>query len=176
VPLPDVVATGHVPGRWVYVVLSRLPGVRWADRRDELSPLQCSALTTAVGRLLRRLHEVPGERFGALLAEGPSWPDAWRRVDARCDELVCRDLAAGGSTELTGRVRRLVDRHRSALATCGQPVLCHNDFISSNILVAPAGDPVVCGGRRPRTGVLGRPALRPGPDEAARQVPRPGVR
>jgi hygromycin-B 7''-O-kinase len=147
VPVPAVVRSGELTGPEPvpYVLLDRLPGLRWADRWTALSRPRSMALTVAVGRLLRRMHRVAGERFGALVPEGDSWSSAWQRVDARCDELVRHDLRAGGSPELTGRVRDLVNRSRTAIESCGCPVLCHNDFVGSNILVTAGPDAEICG-------------------------------
>jgi len=147
VPVPAVVRNGDLtaPEPAPYVLLDRLPGLRLADRRTVLSRSRSTALTVAVGRLLRRMHRVAGERFGALVPEGDSWSSAWQRVDARCDELVRQDLRAGGSPELTGRVRDLVNRSRTAMESCGRPVLCHNDFVDSNILVTDGPDAEICG-------------------------------
>ena len=147
VPVPAVVLSGRLggPDPVSYLLTSRLPGVRWADRRSGLSRAQSWGLIAEVGRLLRRLHQLPGRRFGPLELDGPSWSDAWQRVDVRCDELVRQDLRADGSRELTGRIRRLVDRHRVAFDSSGPPVLCHNDFNGGNILVTESGDPAVRG-------------------------------
>ena len=42
-------------------------------------------------------------------------------------------------------MRRLVNDHRDALGSCVRPVLCHNDFIDGNLLVATTGEPQLCG-------------------------------
>jgi aminoglycoside phosphotransferase (APT) family kinase protein len=147
VPVPAVVHCGELTGPEPvpYLLLPRLPGLRWADRWAVLPPARAAALTVAVGRLLRRMHGLTGERFGDLLPEGASWSSPWQRVDARCDELVRHDLQRGGSPVLTGRVRDLVDSSRLALDSCRRPVLCHNDFVGSNILVATGPDPDILG-------------------------------
>ncbi len=147
IPVPRVLLQGEVAGGGplFYVLMTRLPGVRWADRRAGLDAQRNLALHRGVGQLLRRMHVLSHERFGDLLDDGPRWPTAWARVDARCDQLVGQHVHAGGPVELGHRVRRLVDRHRGALGSCVQPVLCHNDFIGSNLLVASTGEPQLCG-------------------------------
>lgn len=146
VPVPRVLChevAGHAPRP--YVLMTRLPGVRWADRRVELDARQAPALHRAVGCLLRRLHVVTHDRFGDVLDDGARWPTLGEAVTARCDRLVDEHLRDGGSTRLAHRVRRQVDAHRAVFDSCPGPVLCHNDLIDSNLLVAAAGEPRLCG-------------------------------
>jgi aminoglycoside phosphotransferase (APT) family kinase protein len=147
VPVPQVVLSGRIdrPELVTYVVLSRLPGVRWADRRSGMPAHWRSTLTAEVGRLLRRLHHLPGDRFGSAFPGGPSWATAWKCVDALCDDLLRQDLLADGSAALALRVRRLVDRSRASFTDSVTPVLCHNDFNGGNVLVASSGVPTICG-------------------------------
>ncbi|MFA9445769.1 phosphotransferase family protein [Egicoccus sp. AB-alg6-2] len=138
----DVLGQRHgVP----YVVLSRLPGVRWADRRGELTPSQTRAVTEEVGRVLRRLHVVRGVRFGSLSPTGRAWADAWERLDARCDQLLHDHLRIGGSWAMARRTRTLVDGHRDAFRDVSASALCHNDLVDANVLVAARGEPTVVG-------------------------------
>jgi hygromycin-B 7''-O-kinase len=147
IPVPQVLLSGriHRPALATYVLLSRLPGLRWADRRSGMPAHWRSALTAEVGRLLRRLHQLPGERFGSTLPGGPSWATAWDCVDALCDDLLRQDLMADGSAALARRVRRLVDGCRRSFGSDVTPVLCHNDFNGGNLLVTPSGVPTICG-------------------------------
>lgn len=147
VPVPAVVLHGELAGDTplVYLLMTRLAGVRWADRRSDLDARQSSALHTRVGELLRRMHVLSHERFGDLLHDGPRWPNAWVTVDARCDRLVGAHVRAGGPVEVGRRVRRMVDDQRAAFSSRVHPVLCHNDLIDSNILVAATGEPQLCG-------------------------------
>jgi hygromycin-B 7''-O-kinase len=57
---------GWAPSAMAYLLLTRLPGTRWADRRPLLNPAQLSRLTATVGRLLRGLHRLPGRRYGSV--------------------------------------------------------------------------------------------------------------
>jgi hygromycin-B 7''-O-kinase len=118
-PVPRVVDEG--PG---FLVLTRLPGVRWADRRDGLDPVDTAR---AAGRLLRRFHAVPGPGYGPLLGPltGP-----WERVRARLAEAL-----AGYGGPSPAAVRRYVTDRRDALAACPAPLLCHNDANDGNLLV-----------------------------------------
>lgn len=154
-PVPRVLLQGELAGSepLSYVLMTRLGGVRWADRRAGMDTQQSLALHRRVGELLHRMHVGSREQFGDLsraqfgdiLHDGRRWPTVWARVDARCDQLVAQHLHAGGPVELGHRVRRLVNDHTGALGSCVTPVLCHNDFIDSNLLVATTGEPQLCG-------------------------------
>ncbi|SDM54794.1 phosphotransferase family protein [Allokutzneria albata] len=136
--VPRVLGTGEW-GEVSYVVMSRVPGVRWADRRRALSPSQSRNLHRAVGTIMRRMHGVRGEWFGDVLPEGPRWSRLRERMAARRAELVERYEAVGGPAAVARRVRGL------ELSFDARPVLCHNDFIDGNILVAEVGEPRVLG-------------------------------
>jgi aminoglycoside phosphotransferase (APT) family kinase protein len=141
VPSPTGCGQLDGPAGVGFLLMTRLDGVRWADRRAELGPARTTALTREVGRALRRLHTVAGRHFGDLLVDGPRWPTAWDRVAARTGDLIAEHLRSGGPSRLADRVRRFVERHQPAVASCPGPVLCHNDFIGSNLLVPATGDP-----------------------------------
>lgn len=80
VPAPRLVLDGELPDGWgSYIVMTRLTGVRWADRRTDLDVDQQAVLHRDVAALLRGLHRLGGEWFGGLVAEGPRWPTAWDR-------------------------------------------------------------------------------------------------
>ena len=143
-PAPRLVGSGEL-GAVPYVLMTRLPGIRWADRRAGLREKWSRLLHRDVGRRLRGLHAVsptgsaPG--FGALLPAGPRWPTAGAAVQARWAELAARYHRVEGPPELVRRVHRLVEGSVSALADCGSPVLCHNDCVDSNLLVDRTGRP-----------------------------------
>ena len=147
IPVPRVLLQGELAGSepLFYVLMTRLGGVRWADRRTSMDAQQSLALHRGVGQLLCRMHVLSRAQFGDVLHDGPRWSAAWARVDARSDQLVGQHLHAGGPVELGHRVRRLVNDHRGALGSCVRPVLCHNDFIDANLLVATTGEPQLCG-------------------------------
>ena len=60
----------------------------------------------------------------------------------RREHLARRYRHHGGPAELTRAIRYPPPRRPQQLS---QTVLCHNDFIDENLLVAAAGDPVVTG-------------------------------
>lgn len=147
VPVPQVLVHGCTGGpiQRPYVIMTRIPGVRWADRRRGLRAQQSLELHRRVGQLLRRLHAVPAPWFGELLEHGPRHANAWEEVRARCDRLVDEHVRGGGRADTGHRVRRLVDRHRDAFESCGRAVLCHHDLIDSNLIVDADDEPRVRG-------------------------------
>jgi aminoglycoside phosphotransferase (APT) family kinase protein len=130
--------------------MTRLPGSRWADRRQDLTESQSTRLHRRIGRLLRRFHQASQHHtarraFGGLLSTDPTWPSLSAAVMHRCVQLTRRYRDTGGAAELIGAIERFVTSRGDILDSCQQAVLCHNDFIDGNLLVADAGDPVVTG-------------------------------
>jgi aminoglycoside phosphotransferase (APT) family kinase protein len=146
VPVPRAVLSGVEPstGR-AYLLMTRLPGVRWADRRGTLSTAELRTLTADTARALRRLHDVRGTAFGRLSGDGRRWPTVSAMVESLSGEWLREFSAAGGSPELAGRLRRLVSNRRAVLESGAAPALCHNDFIDGNLVVADAGPPHLSG-------------------------------
>jgi len=137
-PVPTVVLHGEAadPSASGYLLMTRLPGARWADVRPRLDAATSSALVVETGRLLRRLHAVRGVRFGDLLA--PGFTSAWERVAERRESVLAQFLGSGGSARTAGRVTRFVDAARSAIESCSAPALWHHDVIDGNLLLTGA--------------------------------------
>jgi aminoglycoside phosphotransferase (APT) family kinase protein len=144
VPVPGLVRSGELAGV-PYVLMTRLPGVRWADRRAALPTRWSRPLHRDVGRWLRRLHAVSPAGLptglGSLLPGGPWWLTAGAAAEARGTDLIERYHQLGRPAEVAHGVRRLLEQHASALDGSGPPVLCHNDWVDSNLLVEPTGEP-----------------------------------
>jgi aminoglycoside phosphotransferase (APT) family kinase protein len=151
VPLPRLVTYGEIPAPTPvpYLIMTRLPGVRWADRRPRLTVAESLVLHRRAGSLLRQFHREShrhGPRpFGGLLNNDPNWPSLDEAVMERREHLARRYRDHGGSAELIGQVERFLTRRQHALNSCQKTVLCHNDFIDGNLLVTAAGDPVITG-------------------------------
>ncbi|WP_187365303.1 phosphotransferase family protein [Cellulosimicrobium cellulans] len=135
VPVPVVRAHGVTAGGAAYVLMSRLGGARWADRRATLGAAATTGLTAAVGAVLRRVHTVTGLFFGDLAAAGPRRAGAGDRVTARADELLTAYRRVGGPTVVGEGVRALLAERRDALDADVVPVLCHRDLVDGNVLV-----------------------------------------
>lgn len=136
VPTPRVLAHGGADDGHAFLLMTRLPGVRWADRRDVLDAATQTALTSAVGGVLRRLHDVAGPGFGSLGAGAVLRATAWDRVQDRAAELLAEHDRVGGAGEVRARVGALLDAHRAAFVACDRAVLCHRDLVDANLLVS----------------------------------------
>jgi hygromycin-B 7''-O-kinase len=144
--VPRVVTSGAEPStQREYLLMTRLDGVRWADRRRALSDRELTTLTADAGRALRRLHAGRGPYFGSLAAGGPRWVSAREMVQSLSATWLGQYRAGGGPDDIADAVRDLVHHHRPAVEACATPVLCHNDFIDGNLIVADAGPPHLSG-------------------------------
>lgn len=143
---PSVVARGGLARHGVtYVLLPRLPGRRWGDRRPFLDDGERDAVVGAAAGVLRRLHAVPGPAFGPLLDGEPRWRSVEDRLDTLLDGVLARFAASGGGPALAADVRALVDDRRRAFSWPVFPVLCHLDLNGGNVLVAADGPPHLTG-------------------------------
>lgn len=143
---PRVIADVQLAPHGVHcIVMSRLPGDRWSDRRPSLDLGQRTGVIGDVGALLRRLHTVSGPAFGSLLEDGRRWASGLEQLRHLCAETVDAYLAAGGRGPLAEGVRRLVDRHAAHWDSDVRPVLCHHDVNGGNVLLGPGATPRVSG-------------------------------
>ncbi len=146
VPVPGVEGSGELPdGGGSYVLMTRLDGVRWADRRDALGAEQRSDLLHDIAGLLRRVHGLEGDRFGSLIDPTSGSPTVWARVRTRCDGVLRDYRRHGGSAGSAGRVRRFVSAQREAFPDQVRPAFCHHDLGGGNVLVAAGGAPDIVG-------------------------------
>ena len=150
-PVPQLVTCGEIQTSVPvpYLIMTRLPGMRWADRRTLLTESQSMSLHRRIGSLLRQFHRESqrhGQRpFSGLLSNDPTWPSLEEAVMDRHEHLARRYREHGGGADLVGQVERFLIRRHDALKSCQRSVLCHNDYIDGNLLVPAAGDPVVTG-------------------------------
>lgn len=134
-PVPAVHAHGVTAAGAGYLLMSRLDGERWADRRATLGSAATTALTADVGAVLRRVHGVSGKRFGDLAGAGSSRAGAGDRVAARADALLAAYRRVGGPATIDAGVRALLAERHDALDADVVPVLCHRDLVDGNVLV-----------------------------------------
>ena len=135
VPVPEVRVHGVTADGTGYVLMTRLAGVRWSDRRATLDAGTATALTAAVGATLRRVHTVAGPRFGHLTATGTTWATAWDSVAARATALLAEHRRVAGVCAFDAGVRAIVGDNRGAFEACAGPVLCHRDLVDANLLL-----------------------------------------
>ncbi|WP_164983918.1 phosphotransferase family protein [Cellulomonas endophytica] len=145
--VPRVLAHGAVadPSVAGWLLMTRLPGVRWADRRRDLDAGGTTRLGEEVARLLRRVHQVPGATFGPLAGGGGVWPTAVEHLAAETALALEGFAATGGSEHLVRAVARRMKALEPAIATTGPPVLRHGDVTDANVLVTEARHPAVVG-------------------------------
>lgn len=143
VPTPIVhgVTEGH--GASPFLLMTYLPGDRWADRRGQLSATDRWRLAGEAAQMLQHLHAITGEGFGSLLH--PNLNSVWASVQDRFMALAAEYVTCGGNTDIVARVERLLRDTRHEINTCTSAVLCHNDFIDGNLLLASEGQPTITG-------------------------------
>ena len=78
---PQLLASGEL-NNWVYVVMSRLPGICLADVWPELSLEQKRPLIRRVGQLMRELRQLPVPAASTLLVD--DWPGYIAKATADC--------------------------------------------------------------------------------------------
>lgn len=140
-PVPTPIAQGVIgDDARPYLLMTYLPGDRWADRRGLLSGTQTRVLAAHAARLLRRLHAITGRRFGSLLQ--PEHASAWASVRRRYTTLATE---YGGTPDVVSRMDSLIHASRDAINTCHLAALCHNDFIDGNLLITMDGQAAITG-------------------------------
>lgn len=93
--------------------------------------------------MLHQLHAITGERFGPLLQ--PNRKSVWESVQHRFIALAAEYVTRGGNTDIVVRIKRLLHDSRNEINTCSSAVLCHNDFIDGNLLIANRSRPRIAG-------------------------------
>ena len=129
----------HLPR--AFAVMTRLPG---QALRVRFGQDDAERLFREMGALLKRLHDVPMPHHGYLLEA-----DVALAFDTNAERMAVafgskyRDFRNwGGDAALCERIAVFVGERAGALAECGAPVLCHNDFHPGNVLVDADADGV----------------------------------
>jgi len=145
VPVPVVVVYERddaFPGRR-FMVTEWLPGRPLSEIAHGLSSSARSALFRALGRAVRQLHGITGERFGytwanGVMAPAATWPDAFVEM-MRLILVDC--VRVGGLSEVEARgLLEVTEGHRGELAIDGPARLVHADVWHENILVEGEGE------------------------------------
>jgi len=117
---------------FAFLAMERLPGLNMGQA--DLTPSQSAALEAELARLLGRLHESRGPKFGFW---GDATHDAWLEV---FEPMIRGNLAkCDGRLEQTWlrEVDALLERMPQAFAVGGRPEprLVHGDVWSANVIV-----------------------------------------
>ncbi|MEH0108809.1 aminoglycoside phosphotransferase family protein [Tersicoccus sp. MR15.9] len=143
--VPRLVARGRSDDGMPFVIVNRLPGARWADRRPGLSAAEERHVVAEVGAIAGRLHAVTGPHFGALIDTGPDTaadaagtagerrPGLRSWTDALVEGTVAGFRAAGGEEELAAGIERLAGT--TPLDEEIPPSFCHQDLNGGNVLL-----------------------------------------
>lgn len=145
VPVAAVVLIDVLPNeRTTFVLMERLPGVRWSDRRAKLAEDQLADLHGRVAGLMRQLHTLTGPAFGSLLDSGARWRTGWQQVMASAEQAAEDYQRSGGPADLVVAAHRALRSRKDAFDGL-VPALCHTDVNGGNVLVTPDGSPLVTG-------------------------------
>lgn len=141
--VPGLVHSGLDPARpgGAYVVMTERPGQPWHEVAGALADDEARRLRAELGRIVGRLHTVPGPGgFGyPSAALGPLAP-TWRGAFTAMTDAVLDDAEAYGARlpRTPADIRRRIGAASYVLDDVTRPALVHFDLWQGNILVAGA--------------------------------------
>ena len=138
VPVPTILAcdTSHENIDRDYLLMSRLPGTPISNHAG-LSGQGLANILCNVGRSLRQVHAIGGERFGYVGPHEPMTPQAdWPGAFTIMWNLLVDDIenCDGYRPEEAADMRRLLDRHIKRFDRPTTASLLHMDVWAQNIL------------------------------------------
>ena len=146
VPVPEVLLAGRLDAPSVgFVLMTWLPGRRWAECVADVDYDQAQVLLADAGRLLRAIHAETGPWFGDVLRPPTTLPTAADLVAERLYRLLPLYVRVGGPHDLARRAAEFVGQRSAAIGMCSRAVLCHNDFVDGNLMVQLAATPQISG-------------------------------
>lgn len=127
-----------------YLVQTLIVGVPAPEALPGYDRAQWPRFFAQLGAISRQLHEVAGERWGALAdADEACWSDALERSLA--DSISDLGRLSAGSDDVA-RLADLVKGHRDRLDVLEAPALLHGDLWTANVLLeAGVAEPTVVG-------------------------------
>ncbi len=143
VPVPAIIAHdfGHTEIDRDYLLIERLPGAPLSQLRG-LGPDRFDDLLRDVGRCLRQVHAISGDRYGYVGDHCPmepqaDWPSAFRIMwhNLLDDIERCGGYLTAEATEM----RRLLDQHMRVFDRPVSASLLHMDVWAENILADERG-------------------------------------
>ena len=143
VPVPAIVAHdfGHAKIDRDYLLVERFPGAPLSQLHGH-GPGQIADLLRDVGRCLRQVHVISGDRYGYVGDRRPmepqaDWPSAFRTMwHNMLDDIErCGGYSPAEATEM----RRRLDRHMRVFDRPVSASLLHMDVWAENILADDRG-------------------------------------
>jgi aminoglycoside phosphotransferase (APT) family kinase protein len=118
-----------------YALMTRLPG---EPVRNLIAADNIASLYHSMGALLRRLHAVRLDAYGAIGADGVMAPQSENEASmlSAFEAVFRRFRDRSGETDLTGRLESQAHSRFALLAASAWPALCHDDFHQGNLLAA----------------------------------------
>jgi aminoglycoside phosphotransferase (APT) family kinase protein len=143
VPVPEVLAHDfdHTRIDRDYLLIERLPGTP-VSRLPGLTQAAFEDVLRGVGRCLRRVHALTGDRYGYVgghrpMGPRPDWPSAfhvmWHKL---LDDI---ERCGGYTLDEATHMRRLLDRHMRAFDRPVPASLLHMDVWAENLLADERG-------------------------------------
>jgi len=128
-----------------YMFQTCVEGQRWSDIEEELTPNENAKLWQQCGKIVKCIHETPGEQFGYPYPsrQFTSWSEMILGRFARIYESM---LAQQLEATVFKTISDIVRAHASILDEISTPHLLHGDLWTFNLLVARSHDqPTIIG-------------------------------
>ena len=121
-----------------FVVMNRLDGRNVSQWEPSLDHGETHEIYRQIGEALRVIHGVTMESFGYLAADGVVQPFASNRAYmlSQFERKLGGFAKLGGRPALAEQLNAYLKRSADLLDGCQQPVLCHYDYHSGNLLAA----------------------------------------
>jgi Ser/Thr protein kinase RdoA (MazF antagonist) len=131
VPTFDVVAVdvSRRQSRWEYLIVTRLPGLTWAELYPRLQPEARSTAQRQIGRAAAQLHALRFEAFGPIGATGLV-VDPTTAVPG----LMGRARQRLTNPRYLARMLELLETRSRLFEGVSTPTLCHEDLNSYNLV------------------------------------------
>ena len=117
-------------------VLTMQPGEPLSGVSEDMDESELFDIYRQLGASLAAIHRIPMDAYGYIVADivRPQ-PDNVRHMNSHFVSLLREFQEHGGDTDLAAAVIEHVSQRNAVFAACTQPVLCHGDFHSGNLLV-----------------------------------------
>jgi aminoglycoside phosphotransferase (APT) family kinase protein len=118
------------------IVMNRFDGRNVNQWEPSLDRDEMHEIYRQIGAALRTVHGVTTESFGDLVTNGVAQPFASNRTYmlSQFERKLSGFAKLGGRPALAERLDAYLQRSTDLLDECRQPVLCHYDYHSGNLL------------------------------------------